>query len=135
MVKTSFCLVCVATSTILADGFQPIPLLTAHHLSQTISPEASASHLPFVTKLRMGVMEDFLSGADKSKRESDNAQYLATLQQRVERINAMEGEIEDLGDDKLTAKSAEFQQRLKDGEDINGKLLEEAFAVVREAAW
>jgi preprotein translocase subunit SecA len=29
----------------------------------------------------------------------------------------------------------EFRERLKKGEDINGKILEEAFAVVREAAW
>lgn len=88
------------------------------------------------SQLRMGVMEDFLSGADASKRESDNQKYLASLQQRVERINALESAyMEDLGDDELEAKTAEFQQRLKAGEDINGKLLEEAFAVVREAAW
>lgn len=83
----------------------------------------------------MGVMEDFLSGADTSKRESDNQKYLDSLQQRVERINALESDIEDLADEELEDKSMEFQQRLRGGEDINGKLLEEAFAVVREAAW
>jgi SecA DEAD-like domain len=87
------------------------------------------------TRLRMGIMEDFLAGSDKSKRDVDNAQYLAALQQRVDRINAMESTIEDLGDDELEAKTREFQQRLQNGEDINGPLLEEAFAVVREAAW
>jgi SecA DEAD-like domain len=87
------------------------------------------------TRLRMGIMEDFLAGSDKSKRDADNAQYLATLQQRVDRINAMESTIEDLGDDELEAKTREFQRRLQNGEDINGPLLEEAFAVVREAAW
>jgi preprotein translocase subunit SecA len=80
-------------------------------------------------------MEDFLAGSDKSQRDADNAQYLATLQQRVDRINAMESTIEDLGDDELEAKTREFQLRLQNGEDINGPLLEEAFAVVREAAW
>ena len=35
----------------------------------------------------------------------------------------------------LAAKTDEFRQRLKNGEDVNGPLLEEAFAVVREAAW
>jgi SecA DEAD-like domain len=87
------------------------------------------------SQLAMGVMEDFLSGADASKRESDNQKYLDSLQQRVERINALEPEIENLGDDELERKTVEFQQRLRTGEDINGKLLEEAFAVVREAAW
>jgi len=83
----------------------------------------------------MSIMEDFLSGQDSSKRESDNKKYLDSLQKRVEKINALEPEIEELDDDALEAKTAEFQTRLKSGEDINGKLLEEAFAVVREAAW
>jgi preprotein translocase subunit SecA len=54
---------------------------------------------------------------------------------RVERINAMEPTVEDLGDDELQAKTTEFRERLRNGEDINGPILEEAFAVVREAAW
>jgi len=81
-------------------------------------------------------MEDFLSGADSSKRQADNQKYLETLQQRVERINAMEAAVEELDDDELRAKTAEFRERLQQqGEDLNGPLLEEAFAVVREAAW
>ncbi len=40
-----------------------------------------------------------------------------------------------MGDDELQAKTTEFKERLAKGEDINGPLLEEAFAVVREAAW
>jgi preprotein translocase subunit SecA len=83
----------------------------------------------------MGVVEDFLAGTDNEKRKDKNEKYLATLTQRVERINALESKIEDLGDDELLAKTQEFKKRLKDGEDINGKILEEAFAVVREAAW
>ena len=47
----------------------------------------------------------------------------------------MEPTIEDLGDDELLAKTEEFRKRLAGGEDINGPILEEAFAVVREAAW
>lgn len=90
---------------------------------------------PSSSRLNMGVMEDFLSGADSSKREADNKKYLEALQKRVEAINALEPEIEELGDGELQAKTAEFQQRLEAGEDINGPLLEEAFAVVREAAW
>jgi preprotein translocase subunit SecA len=83
----------------------------------------------------MGFMEDLLTGADETKREADNQKYLTELQQRVERINALESSIEDLDDDELEAKTIEFRQRLQSGEDINGPLLEEAFAVVREAAW
>jgi hypothetical protein len=102
-----------------------------HEVSRTgstIYPSSSS-------QLAMGIMEDFLSGQDSSKRESDNRKYLKSLQKRVENINALEAEIEDLDDDELEAKTSEFQARLKSGEDINGKLLEEAFAVVREAAW
>jgi len=83
----------------------------------------------------MGIMEDFLSGQDSSSRETDNKKYLETLQKRVEKINELETEVEDLDDGELEAKTVEFRERLKSGEDINGKLLEEAFAVVREAAW
>ena len=84
----------------------------------------------------MGVMEEFLSGSDKSKREAENLKYLATLQKRVEAINALESKIEDLGDEELSAKTAEFKKRLQqENEDIYGPLVEEAFAVVREAAW
>ena len=44
--------------------------------------------------------------------------------------------IEDLGDDELEQKTIEFKHRVQQkGESINGPLLEEAFAVVREAAW
>lgn len=83
----------------------------------------------------MGVMEDFLTGSDAATREKQNKEYLATLQKRVDRINDLEATVEDLGDDELEAKTAEFRDRLTKGEDINGVLLEEAFAVVREAAW
>jgi preprotein translocase subunit SecA len=57
------------------------------------------------------------------------------LQKRVDRINGLESTVEDLGDDELQAKTQEFRKRLAGGEDLNGPLLEEAFAVVREAAW
>lgn len=86
--------------------------------------------------LQMGFVEDFLSGADASQREVDNNKYIAELQQRVTRINALEATIEELGDDELEQKTMEFKNRVQQkGESINGPLLEEAFAVVREAAW
>lgn len=81
------------------------------------------------------VIEQFIADSDEKQRNADNAKYLAEIQKRVDRINALEPTIEDLGDDELQAKTEEFKQRLAKGEDINGPLLEEAFAVVREAAW
>jgi preprotein translocase subunit SecA len=84
----------------------------------------------------MGVLEDFLAGTDKETRKKENDIYLQTLQKRVLAINDLEPTIEDLSDDELIAKTSEFRKRLVDkGEDINGPILEEAFAVVREAAW
>jgi preprotein translocase subunit SecA len=80
-------------------------------------------------------MEEFLTGQDSSKRASDNEKYMASQQQRVLKINALEVDVEELGDDELEAKTTEFRERLAKGEDLNGGLLEEAFAVVREAAW
>ena len=83
----------------------------------------------------MNIVNDFITEKDASRRSADNAKYIAELQKRVDSINAKEPEIEDLGDDELAAKTKEFRERLAKGEDINGKILEESFAVVREAAW
>lgn len=82
-----------------------------------------------------GAFDDFVDSTDASFRAKDNTKYLEKMQQRVDRINAMEQNIEELGDEELQAKTKEFRERLSKGEDINGPLLEEAFAVVREAAW
>lgn len=80
-------------------------------------------------------LEDMLKKTDDTNRKKNNDAYIESLQKRVEQINALEGEYEELGDDELAAKTDEFRKRLKQGEDVNGKILEEAFAVVREAAW
>lgn len=85
--------------------------------------------------LQMGVMEDFLTGQDQGKRIQANKEYLSSLQIRVDNVNALESSIEELDDDELQSKTIEFKKRLTYGEDINGPVLEEAFAVVREAAW
>ena len=83
----------------------------------------------------MGMFDDFLANTNQEARNKANDAYLKGLASRVDRINAFEPTIEDLGDDELTAKTQAFRKRLADGEDLNGPLLEEAFAVVREAAW
>ncbi|KAL7536953.1 hypothetical protein ACHAWF_005609, partial [Thalassiosira exigua] len=90
---------------------------------------------PPSTSLAMGVVEDFVAGRDDETRQKANDRYLAELQKRVDQINALESTVEELGDEEMAAKTAEFKKRVRGGEDPNGPLLEEAFAVVREAAW
>ncbi|MEL6753920.1 MAG: preprotein translocase subunit SecA, partial [Pseudomonadota bacterium] len=64
---------------------------------------------------------------------SVNDRKLKPLRTRVARINAMEPMIEALSDSALKAKTEEFRQRLENGASLDD-LLEEAFAVVREAS-
>ena len=65
---------------------------------------------------------------------AENSKQVQAYTKRVERINALEDEIELLTDEELAAKTDEFRKRLAAGE-TEDDLLEEAFAVVREAAW
>ena len=51
----------------------------------------------------------------------------------VDRIDALEPEIQALSDQELKDKTREFKQRLSDGETLDD-ILPEAYAVVREAA-
>mmetsp|Transcript_17962 Transcript_17962/g.26591 ORF Transcript_17962/g.26591 Transcript_17962/m.26591 type:complete len:983 (+) Transcript_17962:52-3000(+) len=99
--------------------------------------KAISSHNYQENQLRMGLFDfnEMLSKTDDKVRSQQNKEYLEGLGKRVEKINALEPEIEDLGDDELLAKTKEFRDRLSKGEEINGPLLEEAFAVVREASW
>jgi preprotein translocase subunit SecA len=62
-----------------------------------------------------------------------NERELKRIQVQVERINALEDGIAGLPDAALRAKTAEFKQRLEQG-DTPDDLLPEAFAVVREAS-
>ena len=63
---------------------------------------------------------------------SRNERELKRMQPLVDQINALEAEYEALGDDQLQGKTAEFRQRLENGENLD-QLLVEAFATVREA--
>lgn len=78
------------------------------------------------------VLSDMLSVARKIF-GSTNDRKLKPLMTRVKRINALEPMMEALSDQALKAKTVEFRKRLADGTKIDG-LLEEAFAVVREAS-
>ncbi|MFO0208865.1 MAG: DEAD/DEAH box helicase, partial [Betaproteobacteria bacterium] len=64
---------------------------------------------------------------------SRNERVLKQYQRTAEKINALEPGLEELSDEALRAKTAEFRQRLADGATLD-ELLAEAFAVVREAS-
>ncbi len=64
---------------------------------------------------------------------SVNDRIIKEHQKTVEKINALENDLEGLSDDALKAKTTEFRDRLRDGAALD-KLLPEAFAVVREGA-
>jgi preprotein translocase subunit SecA len=62
-----------------------------------------------------------------------NARKLKKYQPEVKEISLLEEDIQGLSDEQLAGKTAEFKQRLENGEDLDD-LLTEAFAVVREAS-
>ena len=64
---------------------------------------------------------------------SQNERVLKRIAPIVDEINGFESEIRKLSDDQLRGKTAEFRQRLENGEELDD-LLPEAFAVVREAS-
>src|SRR4051794_12625604 len=63
---------------------------------------------------------------------TQNDRELKKLRPLVAQINALEPSVQPLSDDALRGKTAEFKQRLANGETLDD-LLPEAFAVVREA--
>ncbi|MGB3725325.1 MAG: preprotein translocase subunit SecA [Glaciecola sp.] len=62
-----------------------------------------------------------------------NSRLLKKLRKTVTQINALEPQLEALSDEELKAKTAEFKQRIADGQSVES-LVVEAFAVVREAS-
>ncbi len=65
---------------------------------------------------------------------SHNDRELKRLQAYVDATNAFEAAIKKLDDGQLRGKTAEFKQRLDNGESLDD-ILPEAFAVVREGSW
>lgn len=63
----------------------------------------------------------------------DDEKEIKKTRPLVEKINKMEAEYMKLGEQDFPAKTEEFKQRLKQGEDLND-ILPEAFALVREAS-
>jgi preprotein translocase subunit SecA len=73
-----------------------------------------------------------LSSIAKKIFGTKNARVLKSMRPIVARINGMETEIRGKSDEELRAKTAEFKQRVANGESLDS-LLPEAFAVCREA--
>lgn len=64
---------------------------------------------------------------------TSNERIVKSMQPIVDKINSFEKEYEALSDDQLKLKTAEFKERITDGESLDS-ILPEAFAVVREAS-
>ena len=64
---------------------------------------------------------------------SRNERLLKTYRKTIERINALEGQFEQLSDEQLREKTQAFKDRVSAGESLDD-LLAEAFAVVREGS-
>ena len=73
----------------------------------------------------MGLVDRLLGNTSEGR--------LKKLHPYVDRINALEPEMQRLTDAGLRNKTQEFKERLSSGETLDG-LMCEAFAVVREAA-
>jgi preprotein translocase subunit SecA len=64
---------------------------------------------------------------------TNHEREMKSIQPVVDKINSLEESMKALTDEQLKAKTAEFQNRLKNGETVN-QILPEAFAVCREAS-
>ena len=64
---------------------------------------------------------------------NENTKTLNSYRKVVEKINALEPEMQAIEDKDFSKKTAEFQTRLEDGESLDD-LIPEAFALVREAS-
>src|SRR5690606_38118970 len=86
---------------------------------------------PHQTQLPTGtpMLNRLLTGVFGSR----NDRLLKQLQRIVNKINALEPQMQALSDAELQAKTPEFRERVANGESLD-KLLPEAFAVCREAS-
>ena len=71
-------------------------------------------------------------GLDKFLRFGGEGRRIKRLAQQAAYVTSLEPQFRDLSDDELRAKTAEFRERLANGEELDS-LLFEAFAAVREA--
>ncbi|HBR68213.1 MAG TPA: hypothetical protein DEA55_02430, partial [Rhodospirillaceae bacterium] len=64
---------------------------------------------------------------------SSNDRAVKAIGRHVAPINALEPKYQSMNNDELRAQTAQFRQRLENGEPLDN-MMHEAFAVVREAA-
>src|SRR5688572_18415525 len=74
-----------------------------------------------------------IGGVIKKVFGTSHEREIKRIQPRVVRINALEPAMKKLSDAELRGKTAEFKQKLDNGAKLDD-LMEEAFAVVREAS-
>ncbi|MDR3607604.1 MAG: preprotein translocase subunit SecA [Oligoflexia bacterium] len=79
-------------------------------------------------------IKTFASNLSRKIFGTQNDRELKSIYPIVAQINQLEAKIKPLTDEQLRGKTAEFKQRLANGETLDD-ILPEAFAVVREAAW
>ncbi len=65
---------------------------------------------------------------------SDNKKNLKKLDKIAEEIIALEGDYQDMSDDELKSQTEKFRERYNNGETLDD-MMNEAFAVAREASW
>lgn len=63
-----------------------------------------------------------------------NSKEIKKIDATVDKVEALDVDMQNLSDDQLKAKTTEFRDRYQNGEEIDA-MLPEAFAVCREAAW
>ena len=78
---------------------------------------------------KLVVGQDFSEGL-----KIENDQLLKSYLQRTETINSLEATVERLSDEALTNMTDVLRSRLSEKDSLND-ILEEAFAVAREASW
>lgn len=74
-----------------------------------------------------------IGGIAKSLFGSSNDRYVKSMDKIVQRINALEPQLEDFSDEELAAQTEKFRDQLTEGAKLDD-LLPEAFATVREAS-
>jgi len=86
--------------------------------------------------IQMGLFDSVKKSADGSSVQENisNAKLIDKYNARVEKINSLEAEIEALSDDALKERAAALRARVAGGAALDA-VTEEAFALVREAAW
>ena len=77
---------------------------------------------------------DDLSGRFEKLLRVGEGRRVKRLQEQAVHIGTLEPAVQKLSDDELRAKTAEFRQRLANGETLE-EMLFDVFAAVREARW